>query len=114
MAAKPFGGFVFGKPKPDESSEKKDEEVKKVNGSTDDKKNGEENIDSSKSADSAPKANGGGFNFAGTALENKTSEAKWSCDVCMISNNADKTKCAACETPKPAQKSKVTIFMLNI
>merc|ERR1712130_735405 len=25
----------------------------------------------------------------------------WSCDVCMISNDADKGKCVACETPKP-------------
>jgi len=25
----------------------------------------------------------------------------WSCDVCMISNDADKVKCVACETPKP-------------
>ena len=48
-----------------------------------------------------PKANGGGFNFAGTALENKSTEAKWSCDVCMIKNGSDVTKCVACETPKP-------------
>merc|ERR1712130_853786 len=26
----------------------------------------------------------------------------WSCDVCMISNDADKGKCVACETPKPS------------
>ena len=25
----------------------------------------------------------------------------WSCEVCMISNGADATKCAACETPRP-------------
>ena len=25
----------------------------------------------------------------------------WSCDICMISNGADATKCAACETPRP-------------
>ena len=25
----------------------------------------------------------------------------WSCDVCMISNDADKLKCVACEIPKP-------------
>ena len=29
------------------------------------------------------------------------SGGKWSCDVCMVSNDADKTKCVACETPKP-------------
>jgi len=28
----------------------------------------------------------------------------WSCDVCMISNDADKEKCVACETPKPGSK----------
>ena len=27
--------------------------------------------------------------------------SKWSCEVCMISNPADKTKCVACETPNP-------------
>ena len=25
----------------------------------------------------------------------------WSCDICMISNGADVTKCVACESPKP-------------
>merc|ERR1719334_1196098 len=34
--------------------------------------------------------------------------AGWSCDVCMISNSADKTKCAACETPKPGTKGNGT------
>lgn len=29
---------------------------------------------------------------------------KWSCDVCMISNDAAKDKCVACETPKPGAK----------
>lgn len=28
----------------------------------------------------------------------------WSCDTCMISNDASKTKCVACETPKPGAK----------
>jgi len=107
LAAKPFGGFVFGKPKLEESSEMNNEDGEvTVNGSTDVKKNGEEKSHSPNSADSVLKANGGGFNFAGTALENKTAESKWTCDICMISNNADKTKCAACETPNPAQKSK--------
>ena len=33
--------------------------------------------------------------------------ANWTCDVCMISNNADKAKCAACETPNPAASKPV-------
>ena len=31
----------------------------------------------------------------------KKSSGKWTCDICMISNEADKTSCLACETPKP-------------
>lgn len=34
----------------------------------------------------------------------KAKSGSWSCDVCMISNPADKIKCAACETPKPGAK----------
>lgn len=34
----------------------------------------------------------------------KAKPGSWSCDVCMISNPADKIKCAACETPKPGAK----------
>jgi len=29
---------------------------------------------------------------------------KWSCDICMISNDASKIICAACESPKPGEK----------
>ncbi|ESP05211.1 hypothetical protein LOTGIDRAFT_80233, partial [Lottia gigantea] len=28
----------------------------------------------------------------------------WTCYTCMIENNVEKTKCAACETPKPSSK----------
>ena len=31
----------------------------------------------------------------------KPAQGSWSCDACMVSNSADKAKCAACETPKP-------------
>lgn len=31
--------------------------------------------------------------------------AKWECSVCMIRNDQDKTKCSACESPKPGQTS---------
>ncbi|XP_066272904.1 nuclear pore complex protein Nup153-like isoform X2 [Branchiostoma lanceolatum] len=30
---------------------------------------------------------------------------KWECETCMIYNTQDKTKCAACETPKPGGQS---------
>ena len=29
------------------------------------------------------------------------SSGKWTCDICMISNDADRTTCVACEAPKP-------------
>jgi len=38
----------------------------------------------------------------------KPKTGTWSCDVCMISNGADKVKCAACETPKPGAKQPET------
>ena len=31
----------------------------------------------------------------------------WSCDTCMIDNDVSKTKCVACETPKPGVKPQV-------
>ena len=31
----------------------------------------------------------------------------WSCDMCMLDNDASKTKCVACETPKPGVKPQV-------
>ncbi|KAL4237068.1 hypothetical protein ACF0H5_005452 [Mactra antiquata] len=30
----------------------------------------------------------------------------WSCDICLVNNKADATKCAACQTPKPSTSSK--------
>jgi len=35
----------------------------------------------------------------------KKSEGSWTCEVCMISNPADKTKCMACEAPRPSAAS---------
>lgn len=29
---------------------------------------------------------------------------KWECDTCMVRNDPDKVKCAACDTPKPGSK----------
>ena len=62
------------------------------------------------SATSEP-ATTGGFSFGSASTETKPSgdlnslfkpaTGSWACDVCMISNKADVTKCVACETPKP-------------
>ena len=30
--------------------------------------------------------------------------ARWSCDVCMLTNQETEIKCKACETPKPGAK----------
>jgi len=34
----------------------------------------------------------------------KKAGGSWTCDICMISNDSSKDKCAACETPKPGAK----------
>merc|ERR1719233_180024 len=34
----------------------------------------------------------------------KKAGGSWTCDICMISNDSTKDKCAACETPKPGAK----------
>ena len=37
----------------------------------------------------------------------------WECDTCMIHNNANATKCLACETPKPSSK-KTGLYILSL
>lgn len=39
---------------------------------------------------------GGAFKLSGSN--------KWECDACMVRNDPDKSKCVACETPKPSAK----------
>lgn len=41
------------------------------------------------------------------AKQKSTSAGKWSCDICMVSNTPELTKCSACESPKPGLKPKV-------
>jgi hypothetical protein len=44
----------------------------------------------------------GGFNWGAVGMAPpKPAADKWTCGVCMISNGADRTKCAACEEPAP-------------
>lgn len=35
----------------------------------------------------------------------KKPEGNWNCDVCLVENKADSTKCIACESAKPGTKS---------
>ncbi|KAF7270769.1 hypothetical protein GWI33_016275 [Rhynchophorus ferrugineus] len=44
----------------------------------------------------------------GTLMDKfKPKEGTWECSVCMIRNQADKTKCAACETPRSSPNKTV-------
>ncbi|KAJ3382172.1 hypothetical protein HDU80_001598, partial [Chytriomyces hyalinus] len=60
-----------------------------------------------KSLFSAPTAStvvpASGFSFNAPTTSAKA--AKWTCDVCMISNDFDKKKCAACEADQPGLQS---------
>jgi len=82
--AQPTPAFAFGSSK----EEKKEEAiVKPVFGSP-----------ASSNGDSAASKGGD------LATMFKPKAGTWSCDVCMINNPSDKTKCAACEQPKPGSK----------
>ena len=37
----------------------------------------------------------------------KKSSGKWTCDICMVTNDADKNTCLACESPKPGYQPPV-------
>ncbi|XP_024082118.1 nuclear pore complex protein Nup153 isoform X2 [Cimex lectularius] len=37
----------------------------------------------------------------------KAPKGSWACDTCLVNNSADKSKCAACETPKPCKKEQI-------
>merc|ERR1719474_2208181 len=34
-------------------------------------------------------------------MKKSTDSSKWTCEVCMITNDADRTTCIACESPRP-------------
>ncbi|XP_066862828.1 nuclear pore complex protein Nup153 isoform X2 [Kogia breviceps] len=40
----------------------------------------------------------------------KKPEGSWDCEVCLVENKADSTKCVACESAKPGTKSEFTGF----
>ncbi|KAI9432643.1 hypothetical protein BJY52DRAFT_1199027 [Lactarius psammicola] len=44
----------------------------------------------------------GGFNWAAAGMKAPTKpQGTWSCNVCMVDNDAAKVKCVSCEEPKP-------------
>jgi trimeric autotransporter adhesin len=55
----------------------------------------ESTADASTSTAAAPTSNGFGAQF-------KAAAGSWRCESCLITNTADKVKCAACEVPNPA------------
>eukprot|EP00088_Acartia_fossae_P010353 TRINITY_DN1514_c0_g1_i5.p1 TRINITY_DN1514_c0_g1~~TRINITY_DN1514_c0_g1_i5.p1 ORF type:complete len:856 (+),score=290.21 TRINITY_DN1514_c0_g1_i5:40-2607(+) len=106
MAAKPFGGFVFGKPKTDDDEstkkvEEKDASAKSVeNGTSKEKVNG---TDTSKPEDTKDDKKEETKKDDGDLMAKfiKKKCDTWSCPVCMVSNPADKAKCLCCEEPRP-------------
>ncbi|XP_065090426.1 nuclear pore complex protein Nup153 isoform X2 [Ochlerotatus camptorhynchus] len=51
----------------------------------------------------APAVGNGTTSGFGNAFK-LTSSNKWECDACMVRNDPEKTKCVACESPKPGSK----------
>ena len=47
-----------------------------------------------------------GFNWEAVGMKAPLKAAdSWNCPVCMINNNSAKTKCSACEEPRPASRA---------
>ena len=106
-----FGGFTSSNKSAEEAfsflgnpklGEKKDDDAatsKETNGDSATSK--EANRDGEKEEGEGEKSNGGAKPDDLMAKFMAKKSGSWSCDVCMISNDADKVKCVACETPKP-------------
>jgi len=96
-----FGGFTstnksaeeafsfLGNPKPEEKNDGDAATPKETNG------------DGEKAEGEGAKSNGGSKPDDLMAKFMSKKSGSWSCDICMISNDANKVKCVACETPKP-------------
>jgi hypothetical protein len=46
----------------------------------------------------------GGFDWAAAGMK-KPEEAGWKCDVCMVNNKTEATKCVSCDSPAPKTAS---------
>jgi len=96
-----FGGFTSGNKGAEEAfsflGKPKQEEKKDGDAATAKESNG----DGEKAEGEGEKSNGGSKPDDLMAKFMAKKSGSWSCDVCMISNDADKVKCVACETPKP-------------
>ncbi|XP_019638882.1 PREDICTED: nuclear pore complex protein Nup153-like isoform X1 [Branchiostoma belcheri] len=64
-------------------------------------KPGSQNTSSSGGATSGSSGLSSGTNSSGFAAALSAQQSKWECETCMVQNDKDVTKCAACETPKP-------------
>ncbi|RUP47189.1 hypothetical protein BC936DRAFT_146034 [Jimgerdemannia flammicorona] len=54
----------------------------------------------------APEPAAPSFNWSQSGFKmDRSTGSKWTCDVCMINNEAEASKCAACETDKPGGSS---------
>jgi len=105
----PFSGFSFGN---GETAKVKDAENEKANTESASKPSSDADappVDdifakfknkSATTADPAPPPADDLF----AKFMTKKAGGSWTCDICMISNDSTKDKCAACETPKPGAK----------
>jgi len=105
----PFSGFSFGN---GETAKVKDAENEKANTESASKPSSDADappVDdifakfknkSATTADPAPPPADDLF----AKFMTKKAGGSWTCDICMISNDSSKDKCAACETPKPGAK----------
>ena len=96
-----FGGFTSSNKSAEEAfsflGNSKPEEKKEDDAA----KSKESNGDGKKDEEKEDKSNGGSKPDDLMAKFMAKKSGSWSCDVCMISNDSDKAKCVACETPKP-------------
>jgi len=107
-----FSGFSFG------SAAKKDEDPKDDGSMKEEVKNGDSLFSQSKPDAETPKPTNTSSDIAPKddlkpvdapvddlfAKFTKKASGKWTCEVCMLSNDADKDKCVACEAPRPGAK----------
>lgn len=57
----------------------------------------------SSNTSSSPALSGGFLNLD----KFKKPEGSWDCEICLVQNKADATKCVACENAKPGSKTEL-------
>jgi len=102
-----FSGFSFGNTAKDKEEESKETNAGKDVDKVEEKINEElkgEKLDKESGPTLKPSAEAPPVDDLFAKFKSK-SAGTWTCDVCMISNDSTKVKCAACETPKPGAKT---------